>query len=326
MRVLVKGAGWYGCHCALFLERHGIVADVCDSANAVFAGSSSKNQNRLHLGFHYPRSGKTRRECLEGFRRFLEKYGEFTRTVPKNYYLVEKGSMLDLQTYESIFLSEKIPFKKVETLDLEFDINESLIEGAIGVEERFIDYQKAAAHFKERIRLMRDYDETKISVREDGVFYGSERYDLLIDCTYSAFGEMFVEKCASLLYEYNGIDRFAITVVDGGFWSLYPYDIENNVYTLTDVELTPKGERFSRDEFEEKIKKYLPRFDEFFEYRGFFLSDKAKPSNVRTDDRSVAWRREGRTFSFTGGKITGIFAMEDILFEHVIRPRSERAS
>jgi hypothetical protein len=44
------------------------------------------------------------------------------------------------------------------------------------------------------------------------------------------------ELCLSLIY--NGNVNYAITVMDGLFFSIYPYTNENK-YTVTDVEYTP---------------------------------------------------------------------------------------
>ena len=39
----------------------------------IFNGASGYNQNRLHLGFHYPRSKKTRIQSKVGFYKFIKK-------------------------------------------------------------------------------------------------------------------------------------------------------------------------------------------------------------------------------------------------------------
>ena len=38
--------------------------------NAIFSTASSNNQNRLHLGFHYPRSALTRAQSSRGLKFF----------------------------------------------------------------------------------------------------------------------------------------------------------------------------------------------------------------------------------------------------------------
>jgi hypothetical protein len=103
--------------------------------------------------------------------------------------------------------------------------------------------------------------------------------------------------------------------MDGPFWSLYPYDPDNNLYTLTDVSHTPFKELdidSIRANMENKILKYIKDFDKFFIFRGYFISKKCKQINS-SDDRSLTWSKKDNILSFSGGKIGGIFAMEDIL-------------
>ena len=142
------------------------------------------------------------------------------------------------------------------------------------------------------------------------------------------------ELCISLIYE--GTVNYALTVVDGPFFSIYPYiTYDNDKYTLTDVECTPliKSSNFAKiksfelnvnevmimnikEKMESKVKKYLPQFDELFRYNTYNLSYKCKFKNENNDDdRSVKFIRNGQILSFIGGKITGIFGMASTLFE-----------
>jgi hypothetical protein len=306
MKILILGCGWYGSHCAMILKEHNIAFDIYDITNEFFLGSSSKNQNRLHLGFHYPRSYLTRTECKIGFDKFIDRYGGFTDKIENNYYCIDQNSIIDFQTYKSIFNYENIESKTCSSLDVDFDVDLKKFDGVVRVDERFVNFRKAKLYFE---TILKPYMISQ---------YKRDDYDIIIDCTYSTLNEdMFYEQCISLLYEYSGESDFAITVVDGKFWSLYPYDKVNRLFTLTDVEFTPLGTEEARPHIENKIKMYIPNFDKHFSYKGYFISQKAKP-NVKTDDRSLIWKKEGNTYYFSGGKLTGIFSMEDIIKSQVI--------
>jgi hypothetical protein len=41
-------------------------------------------------------------------------------------------------------------------------------------------------------------------------------------------------------------------------------------------------------------------------------------SNQKNDNRSLFWRKDDKTINFAGGKITGIFAMEEIIKSQII--------
>ena len=309
MHILIKGLGWYGCHAAITLKSMGITFKICDITNDFFTGSSSKNQNRLHQSFHYSRSYSTRKECCIGFNKFMEKYKQFTCEIPKNYYCVDKTSIIDYETYKAIYSYEKADFIEQEDFDLEFKCNKNMFDGIITVNERFIDFRKAKQYFKEELsEFMLDFNT-----------YNENNYDMIIDCTFTPItSNTFQEQCISLLYEYIGpkTNTFAITVMDGLFWSLYPYDIVNNIYTLTDVEFTPIGKESVKDDMELKVTKYIPDFDKHFIYKGCFYSHKIKSNNSKTDDRSLMYKIDNKILKFCGGKITGIFTMENILRDY----------
>lgn len=302
MKILIIGAGWYGCHCACILSDLNIDIKICDLTNDFFSGSSSKNQNRLHLGFHYPRSYTTRAECKIGYNLFMNKYDFLTKEIPKNYYCIDQQSILDFETYKCIYNN----FDIVSKLDIDLDIDYSNFQGIIQVEERYIDFQKAREYFKNKLSkfLIKDYD--------------SKQFDYIIDCTYSNLTpDMFYEDCISLVYESKKNNDFAITVMDGPFWSLYPYDPKNNLYTLTDVSFTPFKElnlNMIKSNMENKVLKYIKDFNESFEYKTYFISKKCKQIN-KSDDRSLIWTEKDNIIAFSGGKIGGIFAMEDILLK-----------
>ena len=55
MKIAILGAGWFGCHIASKLKIKNDV-DLYEKKNQILSGTSSYNTNRLHHGFHYPRS------------------------------------------------------------------------------------------------------------------------------------------------------------------------------------------------------------------------------------------------------------------------------
>lgn len=350
MRVFILGCGLYGCHAAMTLKRLNIEFVMADITQEIFSGSSSKNQNRLHLGFHYPRSYKTRKECKEGYVKFIEAYNHSLESIEKNMYLIDNQSTLDLETYKNIYSYENIPFEDNQsTLSIPFEYNTSMFQGLIRTDEKFINHRKLSEYFKNHLgdHMIRDFDFKNLKLTPSTIEYDNNTYDLLFDCTYfqaplpvSAPSCQY-ELCISLLYKYNTHNKptslFGFTVMDGGFFSIYPYDPSNNIYSLTDVVLTPvmKSTTFSvvktykdylenspssieiiKTKFEDNIAKYIPRFKDYFTYNSFYLSYKTKPCNTHTDDRSLIYVNDNtypKIHRFCGGKLTGVFTMESIL-------------
>ena len=66
-RVAVIGCGTFGASIALKLQREGHEVTVFERLDKPLAGASYNNQNRLHLGFHYPRDAETARQCIRGY-------------------------------------------------------------------------------------------------------------------------------------------------------------------------------------------------------------------------------------------------------------------
>ena len=76
-KILIIGAGWYGCHLGLHLKEKGFNVSIYEKEKDIFMGSSGRNQFRLHQGYHYPRSSLTIRETKKNFLRFKKKYAKF---------------------------------------------------------------------------------------------------------------------------------------------------------------------------------------------------------------------------------------------------------
>ena len=76
MDIAIIGGGWYGCYVAEYIidNYENINITLFDKENEIFRGSSSKNQNRLHQGFHYPRCDITQKKCNKYFLMFQSSY------------------------------------------------------------------------------------------------------------------------------------------------------------------------------------------------------------------------------------------------------------
>jgi hypothetical protein len=123
--------------------------------------------------------------------------------------------------------------------------------------------------------------------------------------------------------------------MDGNFSSLYPRDISNNSYTLTDVEFTPLIKSQSYKDIENfkiteniitdtkkkmvnKLEQYYPNFQDYFEYDGYFLSKKTKQiSSSDTRDITIEEIEKG-IISVNCGKIYGIFEWEDYIKKYLV--------
>ena len=335
MKYLILGSGWYGCYLGMIFKILGLDFIILEKNNDIFTGSSSKNQNRLHMGFHYPRSKETRDECKHGWTLFNKLFGFMTIGVLNNYYVIDKNSKVPYEEYVNIYKNENYQFTEMHDL-YNINMDMSLINGIIRCDEKVIKHQKAYAFFKNFLKdnIIFNYDLNKLSYK-DKIFYNNIEYDYLINCTYGqALRDTFnvsvieYELCLSFIYESqkSEMHECSITVMDGNYFSIYPYDSnKTNKFVLTDVEHTPifksndlnKVSDFERkltinninivkNNMEKKVKNYMPQFDQLYKYSSYFVSNKCKFKNT-LDDRSLKFLQNKKIMHFIGGKKNGKF-------------------
>jgi len=356
-KVAIIGGGWYGCHIAhQLLQNHKdtLSLTLFEKENKLFSKSSSHNQNRLHLGFHYMRSFKTRQECLRGYEQFLERYHSVCKPVAHNLYVVHKNSLIDQQTIFHILEHENIPFRITPKSKFYKLFNLDLIDGDLfDVDEMFIDPEKSRKFFMRHLSSVLQLN-VECQPLQRGFFRGSSKiasfddFDHLIFCVFEqiihpqwiqSFGLIFQtplyfkERCLTLLYKLTvPIFENAITVIDGPFFSLYPY--RNDLYTLTHVLYTPLNDESDlhilRKKMEDEVIELFPKFYECFTYDSYYISWKMKLEANGTDDRSVRIQHQDKFSFICGGKITGIFSayteIENELFPRFQKKTSQEES
>lgn len=321
--VCIIGAGWYGCHAATCLKQWGIPFTIHEKASDIFTNASFYNQNRLHQGFHYARSSKTRTLCVNGYDKFMATYPQFTVRVEPNLYLVSKHSLLDAGTYNLIMSDLDVSFSQVET-----DLTNAQI--VLNTDERYIDPRLARAYFKD---LLEPYLHLNSEVDDEYLARHAADFSYMLNCTNNCFHPIpncLYELTLSAIYKCNRkLPPHGYTVVDGSFGSLYPYDPCNHLYTLTHVSYTPLCKapslhllnQFapSKDliqdyvqKMEHDISQYVPHFKDNYTYKSYFTSFKCKPTST-CDERGCYINQSGTMISVVCGKITGIFEFEAYL-------------
>lgn len=321
MRIAIIGGGWVGCHLAYKLKQtHDI--KIFDKNELLFQETSYKNQNRLHLGFHYARNYKTREMCKTTFERFLNDYGFLTKKIDRNLYCIpNSSSIIDYETYLQIFQN------------FDYDLFENSfkdIEGCINTNEMYIDFLKASEFFNKE--LLENFTQKNLNKKD--IHNLLKTHDLVINATNNHINavenkDFFYELTLSLIYKKkNDVFFDAVTLVDGDLFSIYPY--QNDLYTVTDVEHTPikKFKRVSsikkfleekvtdklindkKNLIESKIKKYYPKFNDDFEYDSFFTSTKSKVK-MQSDGRYPIINLKNNLVTCFTGKIQGIYFIED---------------
>lgn len=331
MRILIIGAGWYGCHLAKVLLEGGHKIILVDKSNTIFSGSSSKNQNRLHLGFHYPRSTSTITECQSGYSKFIEYYDGLTTNINNNlYFIAKEGSLSSINNLKAVFEHNTCDtFLATKDLIPIVNINNE----CISVKEKYINPFKAMNYFKCLLLpylVKIDTPDIFNSIDDIVNYFLPQQFDTIINCTYNHLEPIefdHYELFCSLVYTIDTPEIFAYTVMDGAFFSIYPYDIEQKLYTVTSVKHGPiySGKKICAQQIcisefvatvEKELLTFMPNWHTFAKFHSHFTSWKTKPC-TNTDDRTMKYMHTGNTLHFYGGKITGIFEAEKILNDYL---------
>ena len=333
--VCVIGCGWYGCYVTEYLlEKYpNLNITIIDKNDDIFTESSYKNQNRLHLGFHYTQCEKTRNKCKKYFTNFVGKYKDMIGVINDNYYLISDKSNIPFEEYIKLYEDDTYTLVDNKLFD-------NVCDKIINTKETYINYQLAKQYFKEkfknRVNFLFNYDVLKIENKNGLVILRSKSnneisvFSKVFNCTYNQLNNtdnIIYEKCLTLLYKnITKSDFDCITVMDGNFSSLYYYNTIDGtkVYTLTNVQHTPliktntfkdayEFEEYVLEDkiklFEDNINEYYPDFDKHFKYYDYFISFKCK--NICTNNsRDIVYKIEENIFNVWSGKISFVFDMD----------------
>lgn len=316
MRINIIGGGWYGCHLAsALMGEHDVI--LTERATRLFSGASGANPARLHIGPHYPRSAVTRRACQLHSDKFMGTYGHLTRPIAQNLYAIAaQESYVDFGTYRQILKTE-IPVLEV------YDTAERglrHVEGALQVSERHVVIDMAREHFEDILG----------GILEHGSQPSRTDVDLTIDCTFCSLSAVEVDRfepCITVLMQ--GPTDTAITIMDGPFPSLYPWNEDKQLCSLTSAKLTPLAKCSTWNEAKavleatnpemlmaradamlEQMAYYYPQVKETHAVCGWMTSIRAMPKSA-SDARLVQVADAGEgLLRIRAGKIDAIFEAE----------------
>ncbi|MEK7133863.1 MAG: FAD-dependent oxidoreductase [Patescibacteria group bacterium] len=257
-QALVIGAGIHGSTIAIELGKQGFDVVVVDSNPDILMGTSGATHNRIHLGYHYPRSVETALECKKGNQYFVKHFGD-CMTYPDFYYAIEKNdSRISSQEYKNFM--DVVGLDYVEEWPDESFLNRSEMESSFKVKEGYFDIVRLREVIKKRfaeygVRTHLDFfiergeSDGAASVR----LYpkAGERLelkaDLIVNATYTNTNN--IQKCFGLTdhlteYEFENTEVAvvaydgeipALTVMDGPFITIVPYGGYKGMYLVYDV-------------------------------------------------------------------------------------------
>jgi hypothetical protein len=245
--IAVIGCGAFGAMIALRLSQKGCNVTIFESKKECLRGASFNNQNRLHLGFHYPRDIMTAKQCIKGFSRFCEEFPECIVSGFQNLYFISKeGSFTKSDAYIDFCNNLGLQYKLINNKDLPFEVlNTSL---STQCEEVVYDCNILRSSIMKKLNSsgVKLKTESKIDfVEKTTTGYklkcnnkSYDSYDHVINCTYADINritEQLGHKIEKAQYEYTAIpivkldiDTIGITIMDGPFMTLLPHGKSKN--------------------------------------------------------------------------------------------------
>ena len=337
MNICIIGAGWFGCFIGHELLKKKYIVDIYEKEKDIFLNASGNNQNRLHLGFHYPRSSITRKLSKTGFEFFKKKFSTFSKKINNNFYAVSNtsSSKINFNKYLSIMSSSKLQFKKIHLKNFPYLKN---LEGVIKSNEELILIEKVKKYYKKKLKkniVFKYYIET-LKKKKKKYIINKKKYDFVINCTSLHFSKNKIKKltyeyCTILLYKSLQKNHPAITIMDGPFFTLYPWDNKKNfgLYSvvrsrlLIDKNLNSlkcKVRNFINKKFIHDIKKkieyeyshFYPSFKKKFRFVKFLNSYRTIIDN-KFDSRNCKVESNNNFINVFPGKIDHVFyALEQV--------------
>jgi hypothetical protein len=343
LNIAVIGAGWFGCHIAneILSEFKNCSVVIFEEKNDIFEGASGYNQNRLHLGFHYPRSYITRDQSKKGFYKFIRKYPKFSEKIKNNFYAIDgsKKTYLSFKKFQEVNKITKLKFTVVDKKKY----NYKNIEGLIKCNERLILVNKAKQFFKKKLNKNLKLNTSVTSIKKIKNKFKindyKQEFDILINCTWQKFSNikkwnLTYEICVCLLYENKtNANDSCLTVMDGPFYTLYKWNQKLfNLYSVKYSRIKKfdnyyKAKKFLNDlSLEKKLKvksivernfiRYHPNFKRNFKFKKFISTIRTIIIN-KNDDRNFELNIKKNQIDVLSGKIDHICLTSDIIIKWI---------
>lgn len=243
VNVVVIGGGIFGAEVALRAKSLGLSVKIFEAKDDILSGASQNNQNRLHLGFHYPRDLETGRQSIRGFNAFREKYRESIQDEFVNaYFIANSNSFTSSADYLSFCEKLGIPFTRLTSGD-NFPVavrgaDTGVLCGEVVYDCRILrdlvwkmlDRQKVDVTLRTRVTKVVQHAAGYEVEASDG---STVITNFIVNASYADINRITVQlgyPVSQNLYEYTAVPiiklalpRVGVTIMDGPFMTLLPY-------------------------------------------------------------------------------------------------------
>jgi hypothetical protein len=236
MKIKIVGAGLFGCAIAYELNRVGYDVTVYERGSDIMQLASKCNHNRIHFGYHYPRSLEPAKQSLEGMTPFMINHRDALVSHFPNYYMIAKdNSNVTSKEYLQFCDDAGINYRW-KWCDL---VNNDLIDISLEVDELVFDYDD----IKDSMKRLTNGIDIKFNTEFDG---NTDDCDYVINASYASINEVNrLLGVPEIEVKYQDVivpifkwehEPVGLTIMDGPFCSVMPRGFDRNTFLLYSVE------------------------------------------------------------------------------------------
>jgi glycine/D-amino acid oxidase-like deaminating enzyme len=352
---VVIGAGFFGTRLALLLARDGSRVALVERGATVCGQASYANQARVHNGYHYPRSYSTALGSHKNYDRFRSEMIDCTIDDFDHVYAIARNSYTNAYQFQQFCRALGLPLRRPQPRHLRL-FSRQRIEDVFLVREAAFDALRLRSMLEERVRrsptieCMMNTTCDRVDLGGDGAIVattaGSISAPAVFIAAYAGTNSLLarseippldlkVEIAEIGLVEMPAeLSRFAVTVMDGPFFSCMPMPAEQ-CHSLTHVKYTPQvnWKMGAQPESVYRVIESMPKVSRFvymlkdaqryipafagLRYKKSLFEAKAIPNRHEMDDGRPILMRVHNTrplcVSILGSKLDSVFELEDAI-------------
>jgi hypothetical protein len=323
---VIIGAGIHGLSCALELCKRGVSVTIVEKNMSVLTEASRGTHNRAHIGYHYPRSKETAKECTLGLDYFIKTIPECLVYWKEFYYVIEKdNSKVNRNDFIKFCDDMKLPFE--ENWPSDDYLYHDKIDSSFLVPEPCFDLLKVknfllsqmetfsvdlifgfevcnAMRIGRNSLYLENSNDKNITVKADIIINATYAFTSNVQRAFDTTEELteyYLQTTEVVVAQYDGYLP-ALTVMDGPFITILPnigYDNEYLVYDVNHSVLDQKNGYYYyppskiKSNWSKMVgngRKYFPFMDKLI-YKRSIIASRPIPIKAVNDSRKTRFLR-----------------------------------
>ena len=308
-RIKIIGAGLFGCAIGYELDRLGHNVVILEKDSDIMLHASKQNHNRIHFGYHYPRSIETARQSLDGLLSFIINYRDAILSHFPNYYMVAKDSNVSANDY--LDFCDKVGINRTISYPNSNIVNRDLIDISLMTDEIVYDYDILKDIIKQRI------SNSNIDIRLNSTFDGNTNdCDYIINTSYANINnvnkllgvpelDIKLQDVVIPIFKMQH-EPIGLTIMDGPYCSVMPKGKNKHEFLLYSVKHSlMKDGKLDIDTIYTESEKYMP-FLKNVERAGYWRTNRALPINDNDERLSeiFTYKEHPKVINVLSGKVS----------------------